>query len=319
MTRYISRRLLQSIPLLIGVVVLTFLLIHLAPGDPIANLAGERSTPEFQTELRRDLGLDQPVSVQLWRYLRRSFRGDIGYSFTFHQPVLTLVLDRLPPTLLLMGTSLVFAVVAGVWVGAQAAINSRSLGWNLVTVVSLIGYSVPLFWLGQVLILVFAVWLEWFPIVGMTSLGSFSGLRYWLDVVWHLVLPVATLSAFNLALISRLVRASMLEVLDQDYILAARGKGLPHRTVIYGHALRNALLPVVTVVGLHLGSMIAGFVLVETVFGWPGLGRLTYDAIIARDYPVISGMFVFTSEAVILANLITDLAYSLIDPRIRYA
>ena len=318
MIRYLMRRLLQVILLFFAVAVLTFILIHLAPGDPIAFLAGERSTAEFQAQLRHDLGLDQPVQVQLERYLSRLALGDMGYSFSFHQPVLALILARVPATLLLVGASVVLSMVLGVWIGVQTAVHARSLGWNVVTVASLIGYSLPSFWLGQVLILLFAVSLNWFPIVGMTSLAGYIGARHWLDVAQHLVLPVTTLTAFNLALIARLTRASMLEVLEQDYMLAARGKGLSSRIVIYRHGLRNALLPVITVLGLHLGSMIAGVVLVETVFGWPGLGRLTHDAIMARDYPVVSGMFLFVSESVILANLATDLIYGLIDPRIRY-
>ena len=318
MVRYLLRRLWQSIPLFLGVVVLNFLLIHAAPGDPIATLAGERSTAEFQARLRHELGLDQPLHVQLTRYLAHASRGDLGYSFTFQQPVLPLIFDRLPETLLLMGTSFVVSALLGVWVGVSTAVHTRSAGWNAATIVLLAGYSVPSFWLGQLFILVFAVAVNWFPIFGMTSLAGYTGIRHWTDVAWHLVLPAATLTAYNLALITRLTRVSMLEVLDQDYILAAKGKGLPSQTVIYRHGLRNALLPVVTVFGLHVGTMIAGFVLVETVFGWPGLGRLTYEAITARDYPVISGMFVFISEVVILTNIVTDLVYAFVDPRIRY-
>lgn len=319
MSRYLFRRLLQAIPLSLGVIVLTFLLIRLAPGDPIAVLAGERSTAEYQAQLRKDLGLDQPLPVQLVRYLGSVLSGNLGYSFSLQQSVLSLVLQRLPATLLLMGASLLLSVTLGVWIGVRTAVRPHTLGSNVATVGSLLGYSLPSFWLGQILILVFAVWLHWFPLVGMTSLVRLTGLAYWADVAWHLVLPTLTISAFNLALFARLVRASMREALEQDFIVSARGKGLPSRIVVYRHALRNALLPVVTIFGLNLGAMLAGFVLVETVFGWPGLGRLTFDAIAARDYPVIGGMFVFLSEAVILANLLTDVLYGAIDPRIRYA
>jgi peptide/nickel transport system permease protein len=294
-------------------------LIRLAPGDPISVLAGERSSLEYQTQLRRDLGLDQPLGVQLWRYLVNVARGNLGYSFTLQQPVIALIAQRLPPTLLLMLTSLSLAAIAGIWSGVAIAMRPRSVGANALTVGSLLGYSIPSFWFAELLILLFAVRLQWFPLVGMTSLGGQTGAQLWLDIAWHLVLPTLTLGIFNLALFSRLTRAAMRDVLEQEYVNVARGKGLSERTVIYKHALRNGLLPVITVFGLNLGSIPAGFVLVETVFGWPGLGRLTFDAVAARDYPLISGMFVCISEAVIVANLATDWAYSLIDPRIRYA
>lgn len=318
MTRYLLRRLLETVPLVIGVIVLVFLLVHAAPGDPIAHLAGDRSTAEFQDELRQKLGLDRPLPEQLWRYLSHVARGDLGYSFTFQEPVLTLILRRLSPTLLLMGTSFLVSAVLGVWIGIWTAVRAASWRWNGMTVLSILGYSIPSFWLGEVLLLVFGALLGWFPIAGMSSLGAHGERSFWLDVAWHLVLPVATLTAFYIALISRLTRAAMLEVLDQDYIVAARGKGLSLRSIVYGHALRNALLPVTTVLGLQLGTMVAGFVLVETVFAWPGLGRLTYEVIIARDYPVIIGLFIVISLSVIATNLVTDLVYALIDPRIRY-
>ncbi len=302
----------------VGVLVLTFVLIRLAPGDPIAVLAGERSTPEYQAQLRQDLGLDQPLSIQLWRYLIGAARGHFGYSFTLHESVLALILQRLPATLLLMICSLGLSAALGIWTGVRIAVRPQSAAANSLTVGSLVGYSIPSFWLAEILILVFAVRLQWFPLVGMTSLGGQTGIRQWMDVGWHLVLPATTLIIFNLALFSRLTRAAMQEVLDQEYVIVARGKGLPERAVIFKHALRNSLLPLVTVFGLNLGNVPAGFVLVETVFGWPGLGRLTFDAIAARDYPLISGLFVMISETVVVANLVTDAVYGLIDPRIRY-
>jgi ABC-type dipeptide/oligopeptide/nickel transport system permease component len=317
-TRYLVRRLLETIPLIIGVIVLVFFLVHAAPGDPIALLAGDRSTAEFQDELRRALGLDRPIPEQLWRYISHLAHGDLGYSFTFQEPVLSLILRRLSPTLLLMGTSFLLSTVLGVWLGVWTAVRPSSWGWNGVTVLSLLGYSIPSFWLGEVVLLIFGALLGWFPIAGMRSLGSNSAWPVWLDIAWHLVLPVIVLTAFYIALISRLTRATMLEVLEQDYVVAARGKGLSLRSVVYRHALRNALLPVTTVLGLQLGTMVAGFVFVETVFAWPGLGRLTYEVIIARDYPVIIGLFIVISISVIATNLVADLLYAALDPRIRY-
>jgi ABC-type dipeptide/oligopeptide/nickel transport system permease component len=316
--RYLARRAVWAVVISIVSVVMTFLLIHLAPGDPIGILAGDRSTAEYQQQLRQQLGLDQPLGVQLVRYLDRLVWGDLGYSFTYQAPVRDVIGSRVPPTLLLMGTSLILATLLGTWLGVQTAVGKRSLGWNLVTVLSLIGYSMPAFWLGQVLIMVLGVWAGWFPILGMTGKIGATGFDQFSDVAWHLVLPASTLIVVEIALISRLTRASMLEVLDQDFVVAARGKGLPRRRVVYRHALRNALLPVVTVLGLELGWIVAGFVVIETAFSWPGLGRLTFEAINARDYPVITGLFIVVTFSVVLANLLTDLVYMLIDPRIRY-
>ena len=316
---YWVRRLLQAIPLSIGVVILTFVLIHLAPGDPVATLAGEQSTAQYQAQLRRTLGLDQPLHVQLIRYVSTVFRGNLGYSFTFGQPVLALILGRTPATLVLMGTALVVSSILGIWIGVGTATHARSAGWGLASAAVVVGYSLPTFWVGEILILVFALRFRLLPIVGMTSLAGYTGLAHWLDLGRHLILPTVTLVSFNLALFARLTRSSMLEVLAQEYVVVARAKGLPAGMVLYKHALRSALLPVITVIGLNLGSMLAGFVLVETVFAWPGLGRLTLDAVAARDYPVISGLFLLTSEGVIAANLLTDLLYGFVDPRIRYA
>ena len=319
MAGYVARRLVEAVVLIIGAAALGFVLVHLAPGDPVAILAGERSSPEFQDRLRHELGLDQPLGTQLVKYLQHLAVGDLGYSFTYQAPVGTVILSRLQPTLLLMGASFVLSAIAGVWLGVWTAVRSRTWLATAVSALSVAGYSIPSFWLGQVLILVLGVGLGWFPILGMSSTYGQSGPAAWLDLLHHLFLPALTLMVFQLALISRLTRAAMLEVLEADYVRVARGKGLSERRVVYGHALRNALLPVVTVIGLQLGSLVAGFVLVETVFSWPGLGRLTFDAIAARDYPVISGLFLVISASVIVANLATDLIYPFIDPRIRYA
>ena len=318
MAFYLARRAVWAVVISVVAVIMTFLLIHLAPGDPIGILAGDRSTAEYQHQLRQQLGLDQPLTVQLVRYLERLARGDLGYSFTDQAPVAEVIASRVMPTLLLMGTSLSIASILGIWLGVKTAVGKRSPGWNLVTVLSLVGYSMPAFWLGQVLILVLGVWAGWFPILGMTGRIGATGLEYVRDVAWHLALPATTLIVIEIALISRLTRASMLEALDQDFVVAARGKGLSRRRVVYGHALRNALLPVITVLGLEFGWIVAGFVVIETAFSWPGLGRLTFEAINARDYPVITGLFITVTFSVVAANLLTDLVYVIIDPRIRY-
>lgn len=317
---YLAKRALQLLPILLVILVLNFVLIHLAPGDPSLYLIGDAPvSEEFVAELRARMGLDQPILWQLWIYLASIAQGDLGYSFISRAPVSEVILARVPATLLLMGTQYVIAIALGVLLGA---VSARWQGSTLdagVTVFSVIGYAMPVFWLGQILMLIFALNLRWFPAQGMLSLRyDLTPLEVTLDLLHHLVLPAVTLAFFNLALIVRLTRANMLQVLRQEYIIFARSKGLPESRVLFGHALRNAVLPVVTIIGLNIKTLVAGAVLTETVFAWPGLGRLTYDAIYARDYPVLMGMFLFIGVLVIVGNLITDLVYAWLDPRIRY-
>lgn len=314
---YIARRVAWAVLVSVAAAVMTFLLVRMAPGNPVGILAGELSTPQFQAELTRRLGLDQPIWVQLVRYFEQLLQGDLGYSFTYHAPVTTVIGARVAPTLLLMGVTLLCSITLGLWIGIRSAVNHGSPGWRAVGLATLVGYSLPGFWLGQVLILIFSVWLGWFPALGSVGDTTTSGLAYYLDVAWHLVLPAVTISAIQVTLISRLTRAAMLEALGSDYVTAARGKGVTPRRLVYRHALRNALLPVVTVFGLELGWLVAGFVVVETVFSWPGLGSLTSAAIDARDYPVITGLFMVITVSVVVANLLTDLVYLAVDPRIR--
>lgn len=314
---YIVHRLGWAVLVCVAAAIMTFLLIRLAPGNPVSILAGDQSTPEYQAALTRQLGLDQPLWVQLAKYLAQLCQGNLGYSFTYHASVASVIASRAAPTLLLMGLTLAISVVVGVWIGVRTAAERRSKLWGAVGLATLIGYSLPAFWLAQVLILVFAVQFGWFPALGEASDQGSGGLAFIADVAWHLALPVATLATVEIALIARLTRSAMVEAIGADYIIAARGKGVSQRRLIYRHALRNALLPVVTVIGLELGWLVAGFVVVETVFSWPGLGTLTYAAIDARDYPVITGLFLVITVSVVLANLLTDLVYLAIDPRIR--
>ena len=316
---YLLRRALYSAPLLLAAVVLIFLLIHAAPGDPVDYLVGEAGADqEVVDRIRQSLGLDQPIYVQLYRYVVRVLHLDLGYSAVMGAPVFEIILDRTPATLMLMVSQLVLAVLVGVTIGVLSARRPNSTFDQTMSVVSLACYALPVFWVGQMLILVFAHGLGLFPIHGMTNLrAGYEGPRLALDIAYHLVLPVTTLAIYNVALIVRITRASMLQVIRQEYIRVAFAKGLSERTVLVKHALRNALLPVVTVIGLEIRSLIAGAVLTETVFAWPGLGRLTFDAIYARDYPLLMGMFIFISALVIVGNLLADLAYSLLDPRVR--
>lgn len=310
---------LQAIPMFFMVITINFIIIHAAPGDPVIALAGEKADIEYLEMLTVRYGLDKPVHEQLLIYISIVLQGDLGFSYYYEQPVLNLILERMPATLLLMLTAMVFATLLGIGLGVIASKKPYSIKDSIISFVYLIGYSVPTFWLGIILILVFGLRLNLFPIYGMTSpRETYTGIHYVLDVAYHLVLPAFTCSMVYVALYTRLTRGCMLEVLTEDFITTARAKGLDENKVVYRHALKNALLPVITVVGMNTGFLFAGAVLTETVFAWPGLGRLLYQSLYARDYPMLMGILVVISASVIIANLITDIIYSYLDPRIRY-
>lgn len=316
---YILRRLAQSAGVLLAVVALAFTLIHVAPGDPISALAGESGNAAYYAEMRAHYGLDRPLPEQFVRYAGAVLRGDFGRSYVQKQPVFPVILSRLPATALLLLTALTLATLAGVGLGAAAGRRAGSPLDVAIRTGTLLAYCAPAFWLGQLFILVFAAGLGWFPVQGMVSArGSSQGLGYVADVAKHLVLPAVTLSLVQVALIARLTRTGVREALEEDYTRTASAKGLAVRGVVDGHALPNALLPVVTVVGSHVGTLITGAVLTEIVFAWPGLGRLLYDATLSRDYPLLMAIFELTTLAVVAANLLTDLLYAALDPRIRY-
>jgi peptide/nickel transport system permease protein len=318
---YLFKRLLQAIPRIVFVMAINFLIIHAAPGDPITYLYGASAdvSAEQMDRLRAQLGLDRPLYVQFAFYMRNLLGGDLGFSVINRKPVLDLILERVPATVVLMSAAFVFSVLAGALWGVMSAVRARTSIDYAATVVSLFGYSMPTFWLGLILILVFSLQLDWFPTMGMVTLGADrTGFAALLDVLHHLVLPTITLGTFYVATYARLTRSSMLEILGQEFITAAWAKGLPGRAIYYKHALRNALLPVITIVGLQIGFMFAGAVLTETIFAWPGMGSLTYQAILQRDYALLMGLFLIVSVGVILMNLVTDLLYTLVDPRIRY-
>jgi peptide/nickel transport system permease protein len=317
MTKYFIRRLLQVIPVVLVVVVFNFALVRLAPGDPIQYIIGEATVgDEVIAQIRRNVGLDRPVHEQLVIYLSNLARGDLGFSYVSHQPVIQRIGERLPATLTLMVTQLVVAVIAGVALGTIAARRPGSATDVGVSILSVFGYAMPVFFLGQMLILVFALQLDLLPAQGMSEVRG-TTLPPILDLARHLVLPVTTLALFNLALIARITRTSVVDIIDQDFVRTARSKGLTEGRIMTRHVLPNALLPVITVIGLNFRTLIAGAVLTETVFGWPGVGRLTYDSIFARDYPVILGVLLLTGVFVAVGNLVTDLTYGLIDPRVR--
>ena len=320
LARGIGSRLGQAIGLLLAVVVVVFFLIQIAPGDAALYLAGEQGVgdAEFLAQVRAEYGLDRPLLAQLWTYVVNIAQLDLGKSTYFEEPVLGLILDRLFATVVLAGSALLFAVAVGVAIGVFTARRPESPASSFVTATSLVGFSTPVFYSAVMFIVVFAA--KW----GLFPVGGIEDVRYqgnWIgesiDFLQHLVLPALSLGIIYLAYYSRLARASMLEVLESDYIRTARAKGAHERIVVYKHALRNAVIPVITIAGLQVGNLLSGALLVEVVFSWPGIGRLAVNSIFRRDSPTLLGIMIFSSAMVILANLLTDLVYRLVDPRIR--
>jgi peptide/nickel transport system permease protein len=320
MVNFVSRRLLHALPLLICVIVFNFFLIHLAPGDPIQALVGEFPAPEsYIVEMRKAFGLDQSIYIQLLLYIKNVLAGDLGFSFYYRQPVLTVILDRVPATLQLMVPALLFSATVGILLGVLSARKPYSLADNTISVFSLFGYCVPAFWLGQMLMAAFAIELGWLPSQGMKTVGvDLQGVSLIIDRTAHLALPFAALAIRHLAVNARMMRSSMLEVAYEDFVTVARAKGLDEKAVIAHHMVPNALMPVVTIIGVDVGFLFTGSVLVESVFGWPGIGRLMYESIVKRDYPVLMGNFLITTVLVVVVNLIVDLIYLWLDPRVKY-
>lgn len=319
MLRFILRRIAQLVPVLLAIATLNFLLLHLAPGDAADIIAGQtgHATTELLAQLRKDFGLDQPVWRQYLIYIGKLVRLDLGYSFVYQVPVAQLILERLPATLLLMITSLALAVGLGVTLGVVASRHRGRPLDSIVSVGALVVYATPVFWLGLMLIVFFSIKVGILPSGGSVDVrAGYTGLAYALDLGRHLVLPVLTMSLFYVAIYTRLMRASMLEVFSLDFITTARAKGLSESAVAWRHCARNALLPVVTLAGLQFGHLLGGSVLVETVFGWPGLGRLVFDSLLQRDLNLLLAILFISSVVVVLANLAADLTYGLLDPRI---
>lgn len=307
MTSYILRRLFLMIPILWGVATIVFALMFIVPGDPARMLMGQHGDEQTLSQLRHELGLDRPVYVQYVRFLGRLLKGDLGTSYRQKRPVAEIIRDRFPATARLAVSSMVIAIIIGIAAGILAARYRNSVWDWLVMVFSLSGISIPVFWLGMMLILLFASGLGWLPVGGY---GKNGDLR-------HLFLPAISLAAVSIGYIARMMRSSMLEVIGKDYIRTARAKGLSEWAVVLHHALRNALIPVVTIIGINFASLLGGAVATETVFAWPGLGRAVVDAIRVRDLPVVEGCVIFLAVIFVLANLIVDLSYAWLDPRIR--
>ncbi|HAA32022.1 MAG TPA: peptide ABC transporter permease [Cyanobacteria bacterium UBA8553] len=335
MAQYILRRLLNLLPVLLGITLLVFTLLHLIPGDPAVVILGERATPEQVAALRERLGLNQPLPLQYLIFLWNLIRLDFGTSIISGVTIAEEIKTRWPATFELSVAAMLIAIILGIPAGVLAAVRKNSAVDNLTMSGSLLGVSMPVYWLGLLLIYLFAVNLNWLPPSGRISIDAgfnfkpitnflvldallqldFKALK---DVLAHLILPALTLSTIPLAIIARITRSAMLEVLSQDYIRTARAKGQLERWVIFKHALKNALLPVVTIIGLQFGTLLGGAILTETIFSWPGIGSWIYEGILARDYPVVQGGVVFVAVAFVLINLLVDLSYALLDPRIQY-
>jgi peptide/nickel transport system permease protein len=313
--RYLLRRLLLLVPVLLGVSVVVFLVLQMWEGDPAEIMLGSQASQEDVARLRADLGLDEPLPLQYARWMAHVLQGDLGRSIRLRQPVLGEVLIRFRATLLLTTTALFLSTVCGIALGVLSAARPRSLVDRLSTLGSIFGASMPSFWLGLVLMVCFSLWLGWLPASGMYGAHGTGGLA---DLLSHLALPAVTLAAASTTIIARLTRSTMLDILRQDFVRTARAKGLVERGVVLRHALRNALIPTVTVVGVQAGYLLGGAILTETVFAWPGVGTLMIQGILARDFPLVQGCVLVIALGFVLFNLAVDLLYAFLDPRIRY-
>lgn len=314
MFSYIGKRLLGLVPVLFGVTLLVFSIMYLSPGDPAKIILGPKATADSVAKLRADLGLDEPFLKQYFSWIGNVLAGDWGRSIQLKMEVLPLVVERFGATLILTFTSALFAIVTGVGFGIISAYKKYSFIDRSLMILILVGFCLPVFWLGILLQIVFGLQLNWLPISGMYSPGE-TGIG---DLVKHLILPSIALSAGVGAVIARMTRSSMLEVFENDYIRTARSKGISEKRIVLLHALRNAFIPVITVIGMQIGFLLAGAVLVEKVFAWPGIGTLMIDGILARDFPLVQGIILFVATTYVVINLIVDILYALLDPRISY-
>ena len=317
--RYTLRRLMQGMLALLLIAVMNFLLVRAAPGDPAMVMAGEAGATDEQylQQLRERFDLDKPLPQQLLTYLGHLAQGDLGLSYRQQLPVLDLIVERLPATLLLTGAAFVLSLAFGVTLGVWASTRVGTWQDSAISLFSTLFYATPLYWLALLAVLVFSIWLPWLPAFGYETVGGgFSGWRRALDIAHHMVLPTLVLATFFMAVYARMTRAAILEAAGQDFVKTARAKGLPAGRILRAHVLRNALLPVVTLAGLQAGAMVGGAVIIETVFAWPGIGRLLFDALGQRDYSLLLGTFLVTAALAVLFNVITDLVYTVVDPRI---
>lgn len=314
-TKYITRRLLQMIPVILAVTIFNFLIINLAPGDPVTVLAGETASQEYIDELREEYGLNEPVHIRLKLYMQKLLKGDLGISYKYRQPVASIIKEKMKITLMLILLSEIATIIVGTTLGALAARHEGKLLDNVISNVSMMLYCMPVYWLGMLLILFFAVKMQWLPSSGMYSFGVQKYSKN-VDLIRHLILPSLTLFLVHIPTYIKLTRSTVVEVAQEDYIRTARAIGYSEKDIYKKHALRNALLPTVTVAGMSLSTVFSGALLTETVFSWPGMGRMIYDGVAFRDYPLIMGGFLVTTILVVIGSLITDLIYMYLDPRV---
>jgi peptide/nickel transport system permease protein len=318
-SRIVIRAGLHAVPTTIGIVILSFLMLQFAPGDAVDVLAGEAggASADSMAEMRARYGLDRSVLDQLFTYLSNLARGNLGWSPRYNVPVTQLIWDRLPGSLALAGAALTVALVAGILLGAIMAVNEGKLADRLLSCLSLVFYSVPSFWTGLMLIVLFSIKLGWLPSSGAATIGSTAtGLAALGDKLRYMILPTISMSLFYIAIYARLTRIAMIEAKGQDYVRTARAKGLSERRVLFRHVLRNAMLPVTTVAGVHIGGIFGATVVIETVYGWPGLGRLAYEAVMGRDFSVLLGILLFSSLLVVFVNALVDIVHGILDPRV---
>jgi peptide/nickel transport system permease protein len=322
MLSFVAQRIAKGVIVLLAIIVLNFFLIRLAPGDPATVMAGEAGASDkvFVEQLRHKFGLDRPLPEQLLIYVKGITTLDLGFSFRQQAPVAQLIAERLPATLLLTLSAFAISLTLGILFGVLAARFAGTFLDTAITVLALIFYATPIFWIALIAILFFSVWMDWLPSFGYETVGAnYTGFHHVLDVGAHLIMPAATIGLFFMATYTRMTRASMLEVGRQDFVKTARAKGLRDGLIQRRHILRNALLPVVTLAGVHSGTLVGGAVITETVYAWPGIGRLMYEALLQRDYNLLLGVFVVCSAMVLIFNLVTDLVYRLVDPRIEFS
>lgn len=312
--KYVARRIIQMIPVILAIIILNFLLIHFAPGDPVTVLAGERATDEYIEQLREEFGLNEPLATQLFVYMKNVLTGNLGESYSFKRPVAEILGQKMGVTLMLVLPSELLAIFLGTFLGLVAAKREGRLGDTLISNMSMVLYCIPVFWLGMMMILLFAVTLHWLPSSGMQSFNT----KYseFVDLLRHLLMPCITLMIIRLPIYIKLARSSIVEVAQEDFINTARAIGYSEKVVYRKHALRNALLPTVTQAGMSLSTLFNGALLTETVFSWPGMGRMVFDAIATRDYPVIMGGFIVSAVMVVIGSFITDIIYMYLDPRV---
>ena len=319
MKKYVFKRLIQTIPVLIGISIIVFILVKLQPGDPFSSMMDPNISKEMQEKMLETLGYNDPIIVQYFKWLLRAMQGDLGYSIQFKQPVLSVISSRLGNTVILSLCSMIISILIAIPCGVISATKQRTKTDYIVTIFAFMGLSIPSFFFGMLLIKIFSVDLGWLPISGMVSTGvNLSGFGYAFDIAKHMLLPMIVLALMNTASLMRYTRSDMIEILKTDYIRTARSKGVRKRSVIYQHALKNELLPLITVVAMQIPSLLSGALLTETIFVWPGIGRLNYNAVISRDYPLIMGIVMMVAIISLFTNLLADILYSVVDKRVEF-